>query len=1268
VQAAMLRGSLAEITGENVEQVEMDFSAGVSIEQVIGAWNDTVARTDALRTGFVMSDGEPAGTLSLIVATPVRMESIVPPSWKDWLANDRLEPFPLDGGVPWRAVLWPEAHKLIWSFHHALLDGRSIATILRAFQTRLSGSGDPGTLELGIALAPEPHEIAAAVEFHRQAFAEIEACQPEFPAERGNAAAHVQHSLGAEVAAHLEAAAQRLEVTAPTLITWAWGQAVSCAAGADAVAVGQVRSGPPTPGRAGFSMNTVPLVIQRAQPGSIKPVLLEFREQLLAMRSIENVSPQDLPAGIFQETGGPWPGGVIMVQRGTLHHQVGKTAAIESIVLHEVGAEPLLASAWIHPELQLEVEVSGRPFGARMAQSLLDHWASIVMALAAEASGEVTGLTLLPATMQGTLGHWETGGEPAAHLHLATAWRDAAETFASRCALWTPGSKVSYAELGAQVEHLAACLQEAGVCAGQTVASILWTRKHLAVVLLGLARVGAVNVPLDPALPKNRLRTILDDAGPVLILSDDLAACADFLLPCLAIDGSTGKTCASPVPGDPRETLSILYTSGSTGQPKGVMMVHGGVTNEARGIARLAGIGPSDRVLQFASPGFDASLEELLATLLSGATLVPRPENLAADLDEFQRFIRETGITVLDLSTAHWAAWCAWMVSESETIPESVRTTIIGGERASAAAIKDWFVSGGREHLLINTDGPTEASIVGTAELVRGDWNESGDPAIGRPLPGVFARVGDSSGRSLPSGAAGELWLGGICVGAGYWQRPDLTAAAFRFIDGRYWYRTGDRVCWDDDGKLRFLGRQDDQLKIRGNRVEPNEVIRVLEAFEGVSAAHAGPVRGHGGSNLLAAWVRWNRPPDEGWPGLLAAHAAVHLPAAAIPTRWAVVDDFVLTERGKLDRKRLPEPLLTASTHVSSDPPATPTEMWLAKLWTGLLGIQTIGRDESFFELGGHSLAALQLFAAIARKWKIRIPMAALILAPTPRLLGGMIDQESTGHDTSSRVLSVVVPVRPEGHLPPLFCIHGGDGGVFFYRDLAEHLPPGRPLLAIESPALAAEDEVRPVPVEETAAFYIAALRQHQAHGPYHLAGYSYGGLLVYEIACQLIAGGETIGFAGLFDTVNPAAPIREYSLLERAKVFWESHDDQDWLHKAGRLLTRAREGIATHFRIKKETRTARNFRNSEPHSDIRMLQVREAHWESMMVYQPSPLDCHITLFKSEATDDKFDVPDDYGWRNLVKSIDIVEVSGKHLTMFSPRHVGALATEIARRL
>ena len=232
-------------------------------------------------------------------------------------------------------------------------------------------------------------------------------------------------------------------------------------------------------------------------------------------------------------------------------------------------------------------------------------------------------------------------------------------------------------------------------------------------------------------------------------------------------------------------------------------------------------------------------------------------------------------------------------------------------------------------------------------------------------------------------------------------------------------------------------------------------MIRVLESYPGVSAAHAGPARGHEGATLLAAWVHWSQTPPDGWPGLLSAHATLHLPTASIPTRWAAVDGFKLTEREKLDRRQLPDANLTASTHASSAPPTTATEKQLAAWWSELLGIEAIGRDESFFELGGHSLAALQLFARIAREWKIRIPMAALIQAPSPRSLGELIDRQRSGQGTHS----VVIPVRPDGHLPPLFCIHGGDGGIFFYRDLAEHFSPGRPLLAIESPALAADDK-----------------------------------------------------------------------------------------------------------------------------------------------------------------------------------------------------------------
>ncbi len=1266
VQAAMLRGSPTHVAGGNVEQVEIDFALGVPMERVSASWIETVRRTAIMEAAFQIDSGGVCGLVARAAVEPLETVQGIPASWDDWFGDNCTQPFDIERGLPWRAVLWPEARKLVWTFHHALLDGRSMASVVRAFSARLSHGGDPGELGLILHEPPTPGEIAAATEYHRSAFAGLEAARMVFPQDGEGGYCRARRTLGEDAANRLEVLADRMEVTPATLLTWAWGQVAARTAGVDAVAVGQVRSGEPKPGRAGFSMNTVPLVIQRHDQGPLVPVLQEFRKTLLELRAIERVSPEDLPPGIFQESGGPWPAGIIMVARGTLHHHVGNFSGIISIKIHERGVEPLLASSWIHPDLRLEVEVNGH--GPRMAESLVGQWADLVSRLIEREDPALELKPVLPGAMRETLQGWESDGPVIEASHLAAAWSKAAEKFSSNPAILAESGEFDFKWLDERVRELAGRLERAGIGPGRTLGCLFKDRRHLATALLAVARAGAIQVALDPALPANRLMAILADSNPTLVLTDDAEACSTLGLPLLFIEDSGSHDIEMAPPGDPGETLSILYTSGSTGIPKGVMMVHGGVVNEALEMARLAGIGPGDRVLQFASPGFDASLEEILMTLLAGATLVPRPAGLAEDIEVFHRFIREKRITVLDLTTSYWATWCGWMLAEKETVPASVRTTIIGGERASAATVREWLAQGGRDRLLINSYGPTEASIVATVECLGGDWDEKGDPAIGRPLPGIIARITDDNGREMPPGAAGELWLGGGCLGPGYWQRPDLTASAFPEVDGRRWYRTGDRAWWDDSGKLRFLGRKDDQLKIRGTRVEPNEVIRILETFPGISIAHAGPVATPDGRVHLAAWIRWELPPAPRWPGLLAAHVIGHLPSAAVPTRWAMVEDFKLTERGKLDRSQLPEPLLTASTAVSSDPPATPTEVFLADLWSRLLDVGEVSRDEDFFELGGHSLVALQLFAGISREWKLRIPMASLIEAPTLKLLGSMIDRQRSWNLQPDPSEPVVVEMRPDGKLPPLFCIHGGDGGVIFYRSLVKLLPEGRPLLAIESPALAADEEVKVVPVEQSARDYIAALRRFQPKGPYFLAGYSYGGLLVYEISRQLIEQGEEVRFAGLFDTVNPATPMREYTLMERVEVYWNAQEKRGLVRKICRMIGRIREGFETHFRVKGEVRAARTAGRTKPHTGIRILQVREAHEKAMQNYQPEPLSCHITLFKSKAPDDKFDIPPDYGWSGLVRSMDVVEVPGSHLTMFAPRHVGPLAREVAKRL
>ncbi len=1236
--------------GLEVEQVVLVFREELPAGRIGEAWAATVAATEALGCGLSEDGWSPGARVR-----PVRWEAAEPASFGDWLEEDRRKGFPQDGSVPWRVTCWPASRRWVWTFPHALLAGRSIARVLRSFLRCLAG-GVPESLPLAAWQPAGEAERRAAAE-HFQATGHVAGEAAVDFGESGRARAVVE--LGGETAEALEQAARSGGVTAATVATWAWAQVLARAAGVEAVTLGQVRAGPPAGERAGFTLNTLPLGVRRMRRGPAAEGWRSLRAESLALRSFERVSPEELPAGIFPESGAPWSS-VIMVERGTLAHQLGGVgeALLESVELHERPSGPLTASAYLRPALRLEVECEA---GGRAAESLLAHWAEVLRAAAADPAGDAASITRLPAGEESKLAAWEDGGEALeGPEHLAEAWREARANHGGRTAMWLPEESWTYEEMGRRVDGVAGNLAGAGVSAGRTVAVMAGRRRKWPLALLAIACLGGIYLPLGPRIPPSRLRSMVEDGEPAALLCGREVE-EDFGLPrvCLESAGPHPAPAAREAPAG--EVMALIYTSGSTGTPKGVMLGHGGVLNEARWAARALGLGPGDRMLQFSSPGFDASLEEMLSCLLSGATLVPRPEEVAEDLPAFQAFVESAAVTVLDLPTAFWSAWASWLCENGLRVPAKVRATIIGGERAAARALADWRAAGGGT--VWNSYGPTEASIVATAQEIPAGWDEAGDPPIGRPLPGYVVRVADACGTPMPPGAAGEIWIGGPAVGPGYWGRESLTAAAFLEMEGRRWYRTGDRARWDGQGRLHFLGRTDDQLKIRGHRIEPEEVLRRIESFPGVAAAHVGPA-GPADRPLLAAWVRWEGAAPAEWQRRLRDHVAADLPAASVPQRWAAVADFPRTERGKLDRRALPEPeALRPPRHEEA---ATPTELRLAGLWDQLLGAGVPGRGDSFFELGGNSLLALRLFAAISAEFGVTLPMTTLIQSPTLAGLSAVIDAAGLARDSGPRAELVTLRQGKSG--PPLICIHGGDGGVFFYLDLARALDGDPTVLTLESPALSAPGAVEPVDVPRLAADYIAALRRRQPQGPYRLAGYSFGGVMVYEMAVQLRRAGESIEFLGLFDTENPSAARRPYALAERVNVFWDSLSGKPVWQKAARLFLRMCGGIRVHLQVRAETFLVRNAGRTRPHGRLRALQVREAHAAAMDAYRPPPLDVPLVLFKTAAVDDKFEIPPDYGWQGLADALEIVEVPGEHLTMFSPRHAPVLAREVDARL
>ena len=363
----MLRDALAAGgEGPHVEQVEIIFRRKTAAAQVAAAWATVTAQTEALQMAFGIEAGEPTHWIKARRPGILNSDAPSPASWTEWLAADRLQPLLIPAACPWRAMYWPSERRFVWTFHHALLDGRSISRILHGFLQCLHAGITPDRLRLTTWPPPDsPATTAAAGALLRKEFEAIQMPPPApFPTE---AAAKAVRCLGGAFAGRLESSAAILQVTVPTLLTWAWGQAVAQASGTAAVAVEQVRSGPPQTGTAGFSMNTLPLVIHRADHRPLAGQLQDFRARLLALRDIETLAPYELPAEVLDATRSPWAS-VIMTERGTLAHTADPENLTESIRLHEGEGECLMAAAYQSPDLRLEVE-------GRAAEKLLDLWA-----------------------------------------------------------------------------------------------------------------------------------------------------------------------------------------------------------------------------------------------------------------------------------------------------------------------------------------------------------------------------------------------------------------------------------------------------------------------------------------------------------------------------------------------------------------------------------------------------------------------------------------------------------------------------------------------------------------------------------------------------------------------------------------------------------------------------------------------------------------------------------------------------------------------------
>lgn len=584
----------------------------------------------------------------------------------------------------------------------------------------------------------------------------------------------------------------------------------------------------------------------------------------------------------------------------------------------------------------------------------------------------------------------EAGGTTVADLVEAAAARTP-----SAVAVAAGGQSLTYAELDARANRLAHRLQSSGVGPDVLVGVCLERSLDLAVALQAVLKAGGGCVPLDPAYPPERLAFMVDDAAVAAVLTR--SALVDRLParpPAICVDAEAGGHPTAPARSTgPDDVGYVIYTSGSTGEPKGVLLTHRGLVNHHRATMDLYGLGPGDRVLQFCSVGFDASIEELFPTWAAGATVVFRPEDAPLLGRGWLTWLRDQRITVLNLPTAYWHAWARDLEALGEGVPDDIRLVVVGGEKARGPVYRAWIELAAGRSRWVNAYGPTETTCMSTFYAPGGPVDDDGDPPIGRPLPNTTVAVVDDALRPVPAGTTGELLIGGAGLARGYLNRPELTAE--RFIvgpAGDRTYRTGDLVRQLGTGDLDYVGRIDEQVKIRGFRIEVGEVEAVLARHPAVAEAVVIARDDPAGDKQLAAYVVG----AGATAGDLRQFLADRLPAHMVPAAFTMLDVLPLSPNGKVDRGALPAPARAATAAART---LSPAERTVASIWARVLGLDPaeLGPDDNFFHLGGHSLRATQVVAQLREEFGTETPLRAIFEAPTVAALAAAVEAEGAG-------------------------------------------------------------------------------------------------------------------------------------------------------------------------------------------------------------------------------------------------------------------------------
>ncbi|WP_437926828.1 amino acid adenylation domain-containing protein [Sorangium sp. So ce291] len=980
---------------------------------------EIVRRHEILRTTFDVIDGQPSQIVRLDATPRVPRVDLtgLPAGQRDaeiqrLIEREARRPFDLARGPLLRLLLLAlqeDEHVLVWVVHHIAFDGWSTGLVLQEFAAlyaalaagRPSPLPDP-PLQYADFAAWQRERVASGALASQLAFwsrrlagqealLELPTDRPRPAIQRYRGARHFFRLPGA-LADDLRALARREGTTLYTALVAGFQALLSRYTGSLDVSVGTPvtnRSRAELEGLVGCFANTVVLRTDLAGDptfaallGRVKETVREaqahqevpFDQVVEALRPARDLSHAPLCQVLFAlqpalEKAPEIPGLGVRL----LDLDVGG-AQLDLSLEMAVDEEGLAAS------LEYDIDLFDRATIERIAA----HLGRLLEGAAARPGARLSELPMLaPEEQRGVLAWGDAAraagvaGVERAPAAVHRRFEEQAARAPEAVAVVHEGRAVTYAELDRRANQVTQRLRRLGVGPEVRVGVCLPRSIEMVAAVLGVLKAGGAYVPIDPNTPRERVAAMVADAGiGAVVTGGGAAECLPAGLALVLIEpgwATLDEEPAAPPAGEPlpEQAAYILYTSGSTGVPKGVVVPHRALAGFVDAAAALYEIAPSDRVLQFASLSFDASAEEIFPCLARGAALVLRTEAMLASAESFLAACAAWGVTVLDLPTMYWHRVAA-EVAAGLALPPAVRLVIIGGEAALPERVSAWRASVGARVRLCNTYGPTEATVVATAgDLTAGGAGDGATAAgagesavpIGRPIAGARAYVLDAAGQPAPAGVVGELYLGGQGLARGYWARPALTAE--RFVPdplsgrpGERLYRTGDRARWRADGQLEFAGRADHQVKLRGFRIELGEIEARLAEQPGVREAVVVVREDRPEERRLVAYVAGGEGVDA---EQLRRALREQVPDYMVPSAFVVLDELPRTPHRKIDRRALPAPALEGAGEPEA--PRTQAEAILSGIWAELLRREAVSVRENFFALGGDSILALQVVA-----------------------------------------------------------------------------------------------------------------------------------------------------------------------------------------------------------------------------------------------------------------------------------------------------------------